>query len=596
MDNITEYLKKAFEYKKEGDYKSALDYFYKALTVDNDSEEIMSELAYLYSKLCRYERACALYEQILAKNPNNLQVKFNYALLLKKQKDIKKAENILADLINSDYEVVKTCEELFPILSSEKKFEQIIQYYNKLENKNSSSVIIYFAALAYQNTGNFNKAEELFLNAFSVDENNINAGYNIAVILYEKELYEECAALINKLLKYSEDDRLFYLMAEILYSKKDLDGALKYYSYAINNNAKEAEYYYKLGVVFSLKGYFNEAEQSFCKAITIDNNNLLYNYTLAYLYYTNNKKLLAEKTADFILSLDSENLNGLSLKLILLAENNDIVSASKIEEKINKADNRDDFSYYAQSKYYEKLNMYEKSIKCIKKALEINQNSTEYKYTLAKNYYCIKNYDKALKIGEEIISQNDKYIQAYILSGLIYLEKGDNEKAQLYADEAYKLDINSNEVYYIRGKIKYSQKQYEKAAQDFKTALSIAPNSEEYYHLTAQSLYNAEKYEEAYLYYKEASQLDISNAQYRYYMAKCAIQSEDEDNVISNFSLMKRLAPDNINYIEEYAKYLAEKGKIKPAISLLKSLLKGEITEENKTKIKKDIEKIKKRC
>ena len=71
MENITDYLKKAFEYKNESDWENAIDYFYKALAIDNNSVEIISELAYIYNKLCKYDRASNLYEQILSIDPEN---------------------------------------------------------------------------------------------------------------------------------------------------------------------------------------------------------------------------------------------------------------------------------------------------------------------------------------------------------------------------------------------------------------------------------------------------------------------------------------------------------------------------------------------
>jgi tetratricopeptide (TPR) repeat protein len=70
-NNLTEFLKTAFEYKNNGDYKNSIDYFYKALAIDNESSEIMSELALLYTKLNQYDRALSFYEQILSRNPNN---------------------------------------------------------------------------------------------------------------------------------------------------------------------------------------------------------------------------------------------------------------------------------------------------------------------------------------------------------------------------------------------------------------------------------------------------------------------------------------------------------------------------------------------
>ena len=61
MDSLTDYIKKAFEYKENGDYKSAIDYFYKALALENDSSEILKELAFLYSLLLQSLVLCYLW-------------------------------------------------------------------------------------------------------------------------------------------------------------------------------------------------------------------------------------------------------------------------------------------------------------------------------------------------------------------------------------------------------------------------------------------------------------------------------------------------------------------------------------------------------
>ena len=50
-EEITDYIRSAFEYKELKNYKKAVDYFYKALTMDSNSSEIMCELAFLYEKL-----------------------------------------------------------------------------------------------------------------------------------------------------------------------------------------------------------------------------------------------------------------------------------------------------------------------------------------------------------------------------------------------------------------------------------------------------------------------------------------------------------------------------------------------------------------
>ena len=68
------------------------------------------------------------------------------------------------------------------------------------------------------------------------------------------------------------------------------------------------------------------------------------------------------------------------------------------------------------------------------------------------------------------------------------------------------------------------------------------------------------------------------------------------ESAIVNFSVMKRLAPTNIKYIEEYADYIASCGNKKNAISILKSLIKNIPNNDEKERLKKKYKKNKKGC
>ena len=130
MDSLTSYIKKAFEYKENCDYKEAIDFFYKALALDNESVEIMSELADLYAKLCQYDRAFSFYEQIISQNQSNYSAKFDYALLLKKLKEYDKALNILDELYQTTFNTEAVAEELFSIFEIKEDYSKHPHYYN----------------------------------------------------------------------------------------------------------------------------------------------------------------------------------------------------------------------------------------------------------------------------------------------------------------------------------------------------------------------------------------------------------------------------------------------------------------------------------
>ena len=596
MDSLTEYIKKAFEYKDCGDYKTAIDYFYKALALENDSAEILKELAYLYSLLCQYDRAISLYEQVCNKEPNNYSAKYDFALLYKKLDNIVKAKELFYDLFSAAYEVNAVAEELFSILLKEGNYEQIISAFMTSKQKIDSSLSLYFVGIAYSKMDFPDKAEDYYNRAFSLSENNIGAGYNLAKILYERELYSESEKLLFDLLKRCENDKIFYLLAEISYVNKKMDEAIKYYAYAIKLNSNEAEYFYKLGIIYSLKGFMDEAEQSYCRAVTIESDNVLYNYTLAYFYYTNKKMLLAEKIVDYLLSLDDKNVSAMALKSLILLNNNEIALAKNYIEKIDKINTDEDLAFYAESVYFSKLSLWEKAINSIKKAIVLNSDSLEYKYELAKNYFSVENLQSALVYLNEIIDKNDKYIQAHILKAKIMYSMGDYQQAQNSIDAAMKLDINCDEIYFLKGCMSYNIGNYDNALENFKIAVSISPEDAKNYAFVGMSYYMLENYVDAYSYFKEAAEIDIANVEYRYYMAKCSINNNDVENAVANFSVLRRLAPNNIEYAQEYADYLNLNGKKKAAINVLKSLMKSVSSNEEKDKIKKIIENFKKGC
>ena len=583
MRELTEYIKKAFDYKQDGCYKEAIDYFYKALALDNTSTEIMGELACLYAKLHQYDRAASFYEQVLSRNPDDYQTRFEFALMYKKNKDYIRAEEHLVILFGLQFEQVLVAEELFDVLLKQNKYDKIIEFYNLRANFIKSSLVCYYVGKAYLEIGKNKIADEFFKQSFDIDENNIEAGCHIAEMLFNSSMYQESEDLLKKLLSHSENDRIYFLFAEIDYVKGRYDSAIKNYSLAIKQNDKNAEYFFKLGVVYALKGFLVEAEESYVKAISIERENLLYNYTLAYLYFMDNQIDRAKRIVEYILLLNENYLSALSLKLLIVLKQNDITIAKKIIEKLNEIQEKDEFSYYAICLYYSCLNLWVNAISNIEKAIFYNPKSCEYNYELAKCYYNIKNYDKTIEICEKIISVNSKYINSYILLAKVYYEQAKNDEAIHNVDIALKLDMNIPEAYFIKGSIYKRNNSYEKAIDCFKTAITMAPNIAIYYASVAQTYYQIQDYENASIFFKEVADIDVSNSEYKYYYAKCLEQLGNYENAIANYSFAKRISPQNLMYLIAYAELLSKMNEKQKAIKLVKSSMKFFSKEEKET-------------
>ena len=130
MNDINEYLKKAFEYKNSNDNKKAIDFFYKALAIDNGSVEIMFELAQMYSGLCKYDRALSFYEQILSIDKDNYKAIYYSAIMYRKMNNDVQSVKLLKKLAKTDYDKEQIAEELFSIYLKQNSYNEIIQDYH----------------------------------------------------------------------------------------------------------------------------------------------------------------------------------------------------------------------------------------------------------------------------------------------------------------------------------------------------------------------------------------------------------------------------------------------------------------------------------
>ena len=54
---VLSYITQSFDLKRQGFYKPAIEMLYKALTIENNNVEILSQLAELYYLLENYQRA-----------------------------------------------------------------------------------------------------------------------------------------------------------------------------------------------------------------------------------------------------------------------------------------------------------------------------------------------------------------------------------------------------------------------------------------------------------------------------------------------------------------------------------------------------------
>ena len=72
-NEVLEYITKSFDLKRQGFYKPAIEMLYKALTIENNNVEILSQLGELYYLLENNQRAISYIEKTLEIDPLHIE-------------------------------------------------------------------------------------------------------------------------------------------------------------------------------------------------------------------------------------------------------------------------------------------------------------------------------------------------------------------------------------------------------------------------------------------------------------------------------------------------------------------------------------------
>lgn len=572
-NNLTQYVKRAFEYKAAGNFKQAIENLYKALEIDPESSEILAEIAGLYFELSNTDKAIRYYEQALLSDPDNVSIKFKLAKVYKQVNLITKALPLLRSICEKDLNSVYIAE-ILNLLYLESDFEGVVEFYEKPIVKNSTNAKIhYYAASSYLALGDNLKARELYQKSLQYDNSDYNIVYSCANLLYEEGKYREAAKTILSSPVAKTNHKTFYLLGEVCIAENNINEAINNYSKACKLNPRNPLYYYSLATAYSVNGFLKEAEDNYYNAVKLSPNNLFYVYTLALVYYQTKQISKAKEKIKSILAINPDNINALVLQARICTDENDVVTAEQILKKVLKFEPKNDYALYIRAQVFQKLGWWEKAIESINAAMKYNPDSMEYKSEAVTYNIESKNYSEAEKLAKELIAQDENYIFAYIKLTEIYVAQKRFSEALENIETILKYDINTPSAYILKAKIYLANKLYDQSIEFAKQAITLSPDNNEYYIFVADAYFENKQYKDALKYYKEAAQYDVSSAYLRYRAAKCSQKLGNTKEAIADYSVAKRLAPADFNLSIDYCDCLCEQEDYKSALAVLKKTL-----------------------
>lgn len=242
-------------------------------------------------------------------------------------------------------------------------FEQVLAIENNpaYESNSVDTVIIFNAGLAAFNAKNYDKAIEFYKEAAKYKYNGAKTVDLIAKsYLAKNDTASAVSTLQNGLVEYKNDSNLLVELINI-YLTKSPDEAMKYLDMAIEQDPKNASYYFAEGTLYDKLNNTDKAAECYQKAIDLKDDYFDAYYNLGALYY--NKGVKQVDVANAVPSNQPE----------------------KYEVEKDKADAE-----------------FKKALPFMEKANQINPNERNTLESLKTLYYRLKMLDKHAEVIEKL--------------------------------------------------------------------------------------------------------------------------------------------------------------------------------------------------
>ncbi len=292
---IKEILQEGFILKEKGYYKHAIEAFYKALELDNESVELLLEIAKCYYFLNDEERALNYINQALDKEPTHIDSLKFLKFIFESKKAFLEAEQAAKNiyLISKEF---KDLLEIFKLLIKQKRYSEILEY----QIDNDHAEVLYYKAYANLFLNNIVEAEKMINLAITLKEKD-DILFLKSKILYKMNRISECVDIINKIQIDNLDAQNLNFVGLVEQAECNFEKALNNFREAIKLEPQNSEFYYNYASTCFKMGNIQQAKKYYNLAISLSPDNQNYHFALANLYYSEKhyKRAMEELDYDF---------------------------------------------------------------------------------------------------------------------------------------------------------------------------------------------------------------------------------------------------------------------------------------------------------
>ncbi len=240
-------------------------------------DELYVEANTLYEQ-GNYAGAIALYEQIMAQQPNNTRPILNAAHTYRYWGKYDQSEELFLAALKIDDTnswVYTDLGKLYRNMNEYEKAETVFQKSLSL-NPNRSETYSYGLGYLYFEQKRFAEAEAMFIKALELDQGSEIAHSGLADLYREMGRYAESAAMYEKVFTINPHSESYLGIAWLYIRQKRYADAITACKNFLTNIREKGEVYYTMGVAYKEQGDTAKAKAAFAKAVELNPSNILF--------------------------------------------------------------------------------------------------------------------------------------------------------------------------------------------------------------------------------------------------------------------------------------------------------------------------------
>lgn len=417
-------------------------------------------------------------------------------------------------------------------------------------------------------------ANELVDDYFDIANNYLESGNTtraLEYIDYVLMINPKCTKAIqlkNVLLPQESNDDLSRAAMTITKQKTLADLAIldipKTDRFKIENNS---DYYNKQGKQYYINEDYDNAIQSFFRAVSVDNQNYIAYNNLGMAYWMKNNLDSAEKYFKKAASISKTYPQPYINLALLYKQKGDLNKQYSYLTKALDVNPTNYWTYYLIGDYFTSIGDYPASIPYYIDAINLNSNFAPPYLALAIAYFKTDKYEQSITTLKNYIEFNPNSDFAYSMLAKNYYILGQYLTAKKHMKTA--IQINPTSIYRFElAKIEYN-------AGDFSNALLnlqiIEPEYQfaEIYNYIGLCNLGLKRYELAIINFNKAIVVDNKRAIYYYNLAQCYKQLDDKNNYVKYMNTALQVTPIVYQDFIDLSCIYYNTGKVNLAIKML---------------------------